>query len=89
MQTLDNSMQQSFAMKAISRNDPFSGGAGAPGESRFEKADVGAFFETAAYAHFGRKLQKIYPVPPDSSAPEEVRILLKMIQAKLNNFPLP
>jgi hypothetical protein len=61
----------------------------APGESRFEKFETGLFFETSAYAHFGRKLQKIFPVPPESSEPKDVRVLLSRIQAKLNKFPVP
>jgi len=28
-------------------------------------------------------------LPPESSEPEDVRVLLKKIQAKLNTFPFP
>jgi hypothetical protein len=88
VRTNDNA-KQSFVMKSTSNSNRFQSGAVAPGESRFEKFETGLFFETSAYAHFGRKLQKIFPVPPESSEPKDVRVLLRRIQAKLNKFPVP
>ncbi|MGC2222582.1 MAG: hypothetical protein WA624_09540 [Methylocella sp.] len=61
----------------------------APGESRFEKPEFGDFRETALRAHFGWKLQKIFPVPSGGSEPEIVRILLRKIQSKLDKPPVP
>jgi hypothetical protein len=70
-------------------NDRFQRGALAPDESKFEKLEFGPFRETAVCAHFGWKLQKIFPLPPGSSEPENVRILLRKIHAKLDNPPVP
>jgi hypothetical protein len=84
-----NTIKQSFVMKPASRNNHFRAGGVAPGESRFEKFETGFLFEASAHAPFGRKLQKTFPVPPESSEPEDVRVLLSEIQAKLNNFPVP
>jgi len=67
----------------------FQGGALAPGESKFEKLEIGPFRETAARAQFVRKLQQIFPLPPNSSEPENVRALLRKIQAKLDKPPVP
>jgi hypothetical protein len=64
-------------MKPASRNNHFRAGGVAPGESRFEKFETGFLFEAT------------FPVPPESSEPEDVRVLLTEIQAKLNNFPVP
>ena len=61
----------------------------APDESKFENPLIGFFPETTVRAHFGRKLQKIFPLPCNSSEPENVRILLRKIQAKLDNSPVP
>ncbi len=69
--------------------DRFQDGALAPDESRFEKPEIWPFRETAVCAHFGRKLQKIFPLPSNSSEPENVRILLRKIKAKLDNPPIP
>ena len=76
-------------MKPASKNSHFRAGTVAPGESRFEKFETGFLYEASTYAPFGRKLQKIFPLPPESSEPEDVRVLLSEIQAKLNNFPVP
>jgi len=65
-------------------NDRFQGDALAPDESKFEKPEIGPFGETVVRAHFARKLQKIFPLPPYSSEPENVRILLRKIQAMLD-----
>ena len=69
--------------------DRFQGGALAPAESRFEKPEIGPFWETAVCAHFSRKLQKIFPLPSGSSEPEIVGILLRKIHAKLDKPPVP
>jgi hypothetical protein len=77
-----------FGMKLTPKNDRFQGDALAPNESKFEKPEIGPFRETAVCAHFGRKLQKIFPLPSNSSEPENVRILLRKIQAKLDKPPV-
>ena len=71
-------------MKIMTVNGRFQGGALAPDESKFEKPDIWPFRETTMCAHFGRKLQKIFPVPSTSSEPENVRILLHKIRTKLD-----
>jgi hypothetical protein len=71
-------------MKLTPENNRFQGDALAPDESKFEKPEIGPFREMTLCAHFGRKLQKIFPLPPNSSEPENVRILLWKIQAKLD-----
>ncbi|MGH6834547.1 MAG: hypothetical protein ACREC9_03155 [Methylocella sp.] len=76
-------------MKLTPRNDRFEGDALAPDESKFEKLEFGTFCETAVCAHFGRRLQKIFPLPSGSSEPEIVRILLRKIQARLDKPPVP
>lgn len=67
----------------------FQDGALAPDESRFEKLEIGPLPETAVCAHFSRKLQKIFPLPSGSSEPENVRLLLRKIRAKLDKLPVP
>ncbi|MGI8569897.1 MAG: hypothetical protein ACR2KT_12955 [Methylocella sp.] len=76
-------------MKLTPEKYRFQRGALAPDESRFEKPEIGPFRETAVCAQFGWKLQKIFPLPPGSSEPENVRILLRKIQAKLDRPPVP
>jgi hypothetical protein len=76
-------------MKLTPENDCFQGDTLAPGESKFEKPEIGSFREATVRAHFGRKLQKIFPLPANSSEPENVRILLRKIQAKLDKPPVP
>jgi hypothetical protein len=76
-------------MKLMPENFRFHGGALAPEESQFEKPEIGPFRETSVCAHFGRKLQKIFPLPSISSEPENVRILLHKIRAKLDKPHLP
>ncbi len=76
-------------MNLTPENDRFQGGALAPDESRFEKPEIGDFRETALCAHFGWKLQKIFPVQSGGSEPEIVRNLLRKIQAKLDKPPVP
>jgi hypothetical protein len=76
-------------MKATQENHRFQGDALAPDESKFEKPEIGPFRETTVCAHFGRKLQKIFPLPSNTSEPENVRILLWKIQAKLDVPPVP
>ncbi len=77
--------QAVFGMKLTPKND--QGDALAPDESKSEKPEIGPFRETAVCAHFGRNLQKIFPLPSNSSEPEKVRILRK-IQAKLDKPPV-
>jgi hypothetical protein len=77
--------QTVVGMKLTPENDRFQGAALAPDESRFEKPEIGPFREKAVCAHFGWKLQKIFPLPSGSAEPENVRILLRKIQAKLDN----
>ena len=72
-------------MKSISQNVHLPSGTVAPEESRFEKLETGPFFDTGACAHFRRKLQKIFPLPPENSEPEDLRVLVNKIQAKLNS----
>jgi hypothetical protein len=81
--------QAVVGMNLTRENDRFQGGALAPDESRFEKPEIGDFRETALCAHFGWKLQKIFPVQSGGSEPEIVRILLRKIQAKLDKPPVP
>ena len=76
-------------MKLMPENDRFPDGALAPDESKFEIPEIGPFRETAVCARFGRKLQQIFPLPSNSSEPENVRILLRKIQAKLDKPPVP
>ena len=76
-------------MKLTLKNDHVPSGVLAPGESKFEKPEIGPFRETAVCAHFSRKLQKIFPLPAVSSEPEIVRILLRKIQAQLDKPPVP
>jgi hypothetical protein len=73
----------------MTENGRFHGGALAPDESKFEKPEIVSLRETKVCAHFGRKLQKIFPLPSTGSEPENVRVLLHMIQAKLGKPPLP
>jgi hypothetical protein len=67
----------------------FQGDGLASDESKFEKPEIGSFRETTVRAHFGRKLQKIFPLPSSSSEPENVRILLRKVQAKLDKLLVP
>jgi hypothetical protein len=76
-------------MKLTPENVRFQCGALAPDESKFEKLEIGPFRETAACALFGWKLQKIFPLPSNSSEPEDVRILMREIRAKLDKPPVP
>jgi hypothetical protein len=55
--------QAVFRTKLTPKNDRFQGHALAPDESKYEKPEIGPFRETAVCAHFGRKLQKIFPLP--------------------------
>jgi hypothetical protein len=76
-------------MKLTPEIGRFRDGALAPDESKFENPEIGPFRETVVRAHFGRKLQTIFPLPSTSSEPENVRTLLHKIQAKLDRPPLP
>jgi hypothetical protein len=75
-------------MKLMPEKDRFRDGALAPDESKFEKPEIGPFRETVVRARFGRKLQRIFPLPPNSSEPENFRILLRKIQAKFDQPPV-
>jgi hypothetical protein len=76
-------------MKTNSNHGDFPGGAPALEESRFEKAEIGPCFEAAIRGQFGRKLQKIFPLPLESSEPDDIQCLLREIQAKLNILAQP
>ncbi len=76
-------------MKLTPENDCYQYDALAPDENRFEKLEIGSFRETTVCAHFGRKLQKIFPLPANGSEPENVGILLREIQTKLDKPPVP
>ena len=76
-------------MKLTPENDYYQGDALAPDESKFDKPEIGSVRETMVCAHFGRKLQKIFPLPSNGSESENVRILLRKIQAKLDKPPVP
>jgi hypothetical protein len=52
-------------------------------ESRFEKAHFGPFAEPSVQASLGRTMKKLFPLPPEHSEPNELRILLQTIRAKL------
>jgi hypothetical protein len=58
-------------------------------ESKFEQPDIWSFCETAVRAHFGSKLQRLFPLPPENSEPENIRALLRNIQEKLDESPVP
>jgi hypothetical protein len=77
-------IKQLFTMKSKLKRDRFLGGAMGPVESRFETFEPGPVLERASFAHFGRKLRMIFPLPPESSEPEDVRILLGEIQARFS-----
>lgn len=65
-----------------------SQGAAAPEDSRFEQFNMEAFSETSACAYFGRKLQKLFPLPAENSEPDDLRLLLRAMQAKLDESPV-
>ncbi len=76
-------------MKLTPESDRFQGGALAPSESKFEKPEIGPIREITVCARFSRKLQKIFPLPSNSSEPENVRIQLRKIQAMLDKPLVP
>jgi hypothetical protein len=69
--------------------DHFRDDAWTSDESKFEKPEIGPIWETAVRTHFGRKLQQVFPLPSNSSEPENVRILLRKIQARFDKPPIP
>jgi hypothetical protein len=73
----------------MAENGRFQGDGLASHESKFETPEIGSLRETKVCAHFGRKLQIIFPLPSNSSEPENVRILLRKIQAKLDKLLVP
>src|SRR5205807_3126541 len=85
----ESNNQAGFAMKLTPEIGRFHDGALAPGESKFEKPEIGHFRETTVCGPFGRKLQKIFPLPSTNSEPENVRILLHEIRTKLDKPHLP
>jgi|GEM_PF-2550350 hypothetical protein len=52
-------------------------------ESRFEQAEIGPVSEAAARAYFGRKLERLFPLPAEHSEPPAMRQLLREIETKL------
>jgi hypothetical protein len=75
--------------KLVPESKDFPIGALASSESRFEQPDTGPFCSNGVRAYFGRKLQRLYPLPPDSSEPANVRKLLRRIEAELEKPPVP
>ena len=78
-----------FGMKIMAENGRFQGDGLASDDSKFEKPEIGSLWETKVCAHFGRKLQKIFPLPSNNSEPETVRILVRKIQANLDKLLVP
>ena len=78
-----------FGMKIMAENGRFQGDGLASDESKFEKPEILSLRETKACAHFGRKLQKTFPLPSNNSEPETVRILVRKVQAKLDKLLVP
>jgi hypothetical protein len=76
-------------MKFLPETDHFGSGALAAHESRFEQPDIGPACETSVRTNFGRKLQQVFPLPPENSEPEDVRRLLRRIEPKLDGPPVP
>jgi hypothetical protein len=66
-------------MKLALDSEDFRDGVLATIQSRFEQPDVGPFCEPPVCALFSRRLQKLFPPPSESSAPEHVRGLLQRI----------
>jgi hypothetical protein len=71
-------------MKLMQRTDVYCSGALAANESRFEQADIGPVCGKTIHAYLSRRLQKLFPLPPESTEPEKVRTLLRKIEAKLD-----
>jgi hypothetical protein len=80
----DEKMAQLGSANREAAGARFQGGALAPDKSRFEKPEIGSVGEMAVYAHVGWRLQKIFPLPPGSSEPDDIGILLRKIKAKLD-----
>jgi hypothetical protein len=74
-------------MKLTPEKNGFRDGTFVPDESKFEKPEFWPFGETVARGYFGRKLQQVFPLPSNSSEPEDVRILLRKIRAKFDKPP--
>lgn len=87
MLILGKRVKRSFPMNQAFGSSQFTCGTEGPGQSRFEKPEIE--IEKGACAYFGRQLKKIFPAPPESSAPEEIAILLRKIQALLGGSPAP
>ncbi|HET6376203.1 MAG TPA: hypothetical protein VFF88_09150 [Methylocella sp.] len=56
--------------------------------SRFEQPDLWQGCKTAVQAQFGRRLQKLYPLPAEDTEPENVRALRLRIQSKLDSLTI-
>lgn len=80
LRTWPRTRQAVFGTMIMAEINRFRGDTLAPGESKFENPEIGSFRETAVRAHFGRKLQKIFPLPSDELEPEDVRMLLQKIR---------
>ncbi len=65
LRTWPRTRQAVFGTMIMAEINRFRGDTLAPGESKFENPEIGSFRETAVRAHFGRKLQKIFPLPSD------------------------
>jgi hypothetical protein len=63
-------------MKFTLETEHFRDSATTAINSRFEQPDIG---HAAVCAQFGSRLQKLFPPPSESSAPEPVRVLLQRI----------
>jgi hypothetical protein len=66
-------------MKLTLESENFRNGAVAAIQSRFEQPDLGPVCKPAVCALFSRRLQKLFPPPPEGSAPDHVRSLLQRI----------
>jgi hypothetical protein len=67
-------------MKLTLESEAFRDGAVAAIQSRFEQPDMGPFCEPVVCTLFSRQLQRLFPPPSESSAPEHVRSLLQRLQ---------
>ncbi|MCI0466378.1 MAG: hypothetical protein L0Y57_05150 [Beijerinckiaceae bacterium] len=73
--------EQFIRMRVTPDRECFSNGASAAKESKFEQPELDVCCETAVGAYFGRKLQLLFPLPPENSEPEHVRAILQRIDA--------
>ncbi len=66
-------------MKSTLEPDSFLGGGKTALQSPFEQPETGPFREPVLCTQFSRQLQKLFPLPSETSAPEHVRGLLQRI----------